>query len=184
MKIIVVGNGSSNLTKVHGKVIDTYDKVIRINDYVLEGFESFVGTKTDIWAMDTNTFSHNVEYYDRFETINESWVLPSFTFRASRAEISERLSKLVSNSYVSSFAMINEIREEINGFPSTGLLTLMTAISKFSDAFPISITGFDHFSGEIIDYWDMEWKMEVPHSGKKERAYVENKIEQKKLRRI
>jgi hypothetical protein len=184
MKIIVVGNGSSNLTKRRGELVDDYDKVIRINDYVVDGFESFVGTKTNIWAMDTKVFDCNIEYPKRFEAIDEIWILPSFAFSGSRAEIFNRLSKRTSNMYISDFTMVGQLQNDVEAFPSTGVQTLQTAISKFSDALPIDIMGFDHFTGRVIDYWDKKWKQYVPHTGAKEKQYVENKIREKKLCRI
>lgn len=49
--LVVVGNGGSTLNCKNGRFIDNCDVVIRIKKFVLEGFEEFVGTKTDIWAM-------------------------------------------------------------------------------------------------------------------------------------
>jgi len=184
MRILVVGNGSSNLTKRRGELVNRYDKVIRINDYVLDGFESFVGTKTNIWAMDTAVFHSNIEHPKRFEAIDEIWVLPSFAFSGSRAEIFDRLSKRTSNIYISAFTMVGQLQNDVEAFPSTGVQTLQTAISKFSDALPIDIMGFDHFTGRVIDYWDKEWKQKVPHTGAKEKRYVENKIRENKMSRI
>lgn len=48
-KIIIVGNGPSVLDNSLGNIIDSYDAVVRFNDYKLIGFEKHVGTKTDIW---------------------------------------------------------------------------------------------------------------------------------------
>lgn len=49
MKIVVVGNGSSVLNYEFGKLIDTFDEVVRFNFYEIEGYEKHVGTKTTIW---------------------------------------------------------------------------------------------------------------------------------------
>ena len=57
MKVIVIGNAPSVLLNEFGSTIDTFDKVIRMNDYKISGFEKHVGTKTDIYVR-----SHNPEY--------------------------------------------------------------------------------------------------------------------------
>ena len=48
-KVAVVGNGSYELGKKSGKEIDAHDIVIRMNNYVIEGFEEDYGTRTDVW---------------------------------------------------------------------------------------------------------------------------------------
>ena len=47
--VVLIGNGSSVLNQRLGKVIDTFDLVVRFNHYNLNGFEEWVGTKTDFW---------------------------------------------------------------------------------------------------------------------------------------
>jgi hypothetical protein len=48
-KICIVGNGPSALKNKRGKMIDSCDRVIRMNDFVLEGYDEFIGSKTDVW---------------------------------------------------------------------------------------------------------------------------------------
>jgi hypothetical protein len=60
--IVIVGNGSSSLNNKNGSFIDTCDIVIRIKDFTTEGFEQFVGTKTDIWCTKWFCYKpHNVK---------------------------------------------------------------------------------------------------------------------------
>jgi len=60
MKAIVIGNSPSVLEYEYGKFIDEYfDVVIRCNWYRIEGFEKYVGTKTDVWS-----FRHSPEFID------------------------------------------------------------------------------------------------------------------------
>jgi len=184
MKIVIIGNGPSCLDKRNGKDIDRYDTVIRINDYAIDGFESFVGTKTDIWAMDTKVFSWNQKYLDRFKTIKNIWVLPSLAFSSSRKEIRDRLCELSANLFVSELEDVKKINEEIQGFPSTGLMAIQTAIRKFPGSIPIDIMGFDHFDNNRTEYWNNETKKKIPHLIGKERQYVEKRIKEGKLFRI
>ena len=43
--ILVIGNGESILKKRLQAKIDNFDKVLRINNYIINDFELFVGTK-------------------------------------------------------------------------------------------------------------------------------------------
>lgn len=49
-KAILLGNGSKVLEHKVGYLIDQFDCVVRFNNFVIEGFEEFVGTKTDVIA--------------------------------------------------------------------------------------------------------------------------------------
>lgn len=46
-KILLVGNGPIVLSKKMGNIVDTFDVVVRFNNFKIEGYEEFVGTKTD-----------------------------------------------------------------------------------------------------------------------------------------
>ncbi len=48
-KIIVVGNGTSLLDKKNGSLIDSYEEVVRFNEYETKKYEENVGSKTTIW---------------------------------------------------------------------------------------------------------------------------------------
>ena len=50
-KVAVVGNSPYEIGKKSGKEIDSHDIVIRMNNYVIEGFEEDYGTKEDIWIF-------------------------------------------------------------------------------------------------------------------------------------
>lgn len=49
--IMVVGNSPIELGKNKGKLIDSFDIVIRFNNFELKGFEKDYGSKTNIWAI-------------------------------------------------------------------------------------------------------------------------------------
>ena len=46
--ILVIGNGESILKKRLQKKIDSFNTILRINNYIIKDYELFVGTKTDI----------------------------------------------------------------------------------------------------------------------------------------
>ena len=46
--ILIVGNGEGILEEKKGSLIDSFDTVVRLGQYVLDGYEEYTGTKTDI----------------------------------------------------------------------------------------------------------------------------------------
>ncbi len=51
MNILLIGNGPSALSQEMGATIDAFDgTVVRFNHYLTHGFETHVGTRTDVWA--------------------------------------------------------------------------------------------------------------------------------------
>lgn len=49
-RIIVVGNNLSALEKKQATLIDSYDIVLRFGKGILQGWEEYIGYKTDIWS--------------------------------------------------------------------------------------------------------------------------------------
>ena len=45
-KIAIVSNSPENLNNENGKLIDSYDVVVRFNFSIVKGFEKNIGTKT------------------------------------------------------------------------------------------------------------------------------------------
>jgi hypothetical protein len=55
-RIVIVGNGGGSIDSKNGKFIDDSDIVLRIKKFSTEGFEEYVGSKTNIWF--TKWFSY------------------------------------------------------------------------------------------------------------------------------
>ena len=51
MKVLLVGNSSIDESKKYGEVIDDFDLVVRMNRYQIDGFENYIGSKTNIWVL-------------------------------------------------------------------------------------------------------------------------------------
>ena len=52
MKVLIVGNSSIDKSKEVGFMIDQeFDIVIRMNRYRIEGYEEYLGTKTNTWVL-------------------------------------------------------------------------------------------------------------------------------------
>jgi len=63
LKIIIIANGPNALDFKAGKLIDSFDIVIRMNCYQIEGYEEHIGSKTDVWVT-TNDFDRFISEYD------------------------------------------------------------------------------------------------------------------------
>ena len=50
-KIILVGNAPTNLDNEFGNLINSYDIIIRFNEFVIKEYEKNIGTKTSIWVI-------------------------------------------------------------------------------------------------------------------------------------
>ena len=58
MKVVVIGNGENVLHHKHGKFIDSCDRVIRINQFVINGYEEHIGSKLDIYCAKWHKIVH------------------------------------------------------------------------------------------------------------------------------
>lgn len=71
MRVCIVGNGEVALKSKHKSFIDNSEVVIRMGSYVTEGFEDFVGSKTDIIASGTSLlkFWKNIKRITRDDVV-------------------------------------------------------------------------------------------------------------------
>lgn len=78
LKIIVIANGPNALDYEAGELIDSFDIIIRMNCFQIEGYEQYIGSRTDIWVT-TNDFDRFILEYDgllekrRHESFKENW---------------------------------------------------------------------------------------------------------------
>src|SRR5690606_31863547 len=94
--ICCVGNGPSILNVEAGKKIDSYDCVIRFNNFRVRDFEKNVGERTDVWVTRVDdTIKYREEKFIRsYGIINhckrtgymQSWI-PDFKDKYSEMEI-------------------------------------------------------------------------------------------------
>jgi hypothetical protein len=70
--MILVGNGHSALSKLAGKQIDSFDTVVRFSWFWVDGYEQYVGSKTDIWAT-TIYCSQRLRENNFQQVIAHSW---------------------------------------------------------------------------------------------------------------
>jgi hypothetical protein len=51
MSVLLIGNSDINKDKKYGNKIDEFDIVVRMNRYKIEGYEEYLGTKTNTWVL-------------------------------------------------------------------------------------------------------------------------------------
>ncbi|EAL0605553.1 TPA: glycosyltransferase family 29 protein [Campylobacter jejuni] len=83
--ICVVGNSPCELNKNRGHIIDSYDIVIRFNNYKIKGFEKDYGSKTNVWAISPALETITIKDLSQFDFIvsNDSSFYTSLFERSS-----------------------------------------------------------------------------------------------------
>lgn len=132
---IVIGNAPTLLLKSFGNEIDSYDRVIRLNDFEIEGWESHVGTRTDIHVR-----AKNYEYRQRIaKEFKEIWLKPGWNKyqKYGYTPYDDMESPNIN-------IMKNVKHKNSTVSKSTGFCAIETAISKYySQGNPIHILGFN-----------------------------------------
>jgi hypothetical protein len=94
-RAIVIGNSPSVLEYEYGKFIDEYfDIVLRCNWYQINGYEKYVGTKTNIWFTRlSKTFVDAYKHPNKFHKLDNSvydvdeyWLRVGSTFKGETDE--------------------------------------------------------------------------------------------------
>lgn len=173
MKVIIVGNAASLLNKTNGKLIDSFDKVIRCNECIINGYEQFTGSKTDILAVPANEILERIinkkgktSNEDYINNVSEIWYtrFPKWVEKtiktASLSIYNNKTFKYISDK---DFDYINDIFKGVH-YPSTGAVAVYLAITRFTNH-KIFITGFDGFQTNHY-YSSEETDKEIDNVGK------------------
>ena len=166
MKLIIIGNGI--VSEALGHEIDKFDTVIRLGGYKIKGYESCVGSKTDI---------HSVAKIEHTEPGTKIWL-------ANPNGLAELPQPAVTEAYPNGFIKNDtymEMTEFVGGNPTLGTLTILMALKygKYFYDSPITVSGFDFTkNGWPRYYWDMtpEIMENVRHYGKNERHILKSLI--------
>tara|TARA_R110000772_G_scaffold266171_1_gene388289 strand:+ start:5750 stop:6331 length:582 start_codon:yes stop_codon:yes gene_type:complete len=151
-EILVIGNGDSVLKLDAGLAIDSFDgPIVRLNRAITKGFESKVGTRTDVWATGGDTY-----YHFRLPELGAKtllMVIPSIAdahkewlwwrFNQDR-EPGQELINITKDEYSS----LSEKGASLG--PSTGLLSVGYYLNK---GYRVHHYGFDHFLSVKVHYW-------------------------------
>jgi len=147
----VIGGGPGMMQeKGLGKLIDSFDDVIRVNWYRIKGYEEFVGTRVDYWVTDLRPLKHEAppEY---LEQIKEVWVYPFYEFSPETQRGHVKFcpdTKIVSskNFYLWTYSFIPGKRWPTNGFGA-----LMYTLTRLKPD-KLLLAGFDTLLDPTAEY--------------------------------
>ena len=182
--IIIIGNGCSVLSKKNGKCIDKFSKVVRLGQFQIDGFEDYIGSKTDIistshWKLNRNRLTktktiicvpfHYKEQYKQDELfINRDFkdLLDNILYIDTQEDYH----------YIwDNFKNINPPfkRGEVNF--SLGFKTIFLIMKLFPDS-KVTVTGFDFFKTGW--YWKKDHNRDIAncHPYLYEKLYLKRMI--------
>lgn len=167
-KIILVGNGPNILENPKGSLIDSYDEVVRFNNFHIEGFEQFTGTKTTLWSTFFKADSPMAEKHDRILCTHEKDIptIPhTEVFHISALFYNKIWNDLKRR--VQWYKGLNH-DEEPKLLVTSGLM-VATWFLNVLEIETIDLIGFDHFSKEksgLHHYWiNRSFKKPAEHNG-------------------
>jgi hypothetical protein len=172
-KVIVVGNGPSVLGSGLGKFIDSFDHVVRFNNFAIKGFEKDVGTKTTLWA------THGVDQHPiGCDSLPDQMLLVPYrktTYNIKKIWSVDRSFYDLTRDRIKAFSSWPE-EEKHNLLCSTGVTTICWLLHKYNLK-NINAVGFDHFSKITTSahhYWNNK-KFLKPreHDGESEHLLLE-----------
>ena len=155
--IAIVGNAGYLKDARLGKIIDSHDLVLRMNNFHIHGFEAAIGTRTDIFI--TNFSAHTVEL-DRAEVREARFILSSRpnNFRKNRRfgireifgrNITSGMLKIGRNDvFAPPLDRFTEWTAQLGEYPTTGAMAiLLISDMLLAHCGRVYIAGFSFFEG-------------------------------------
>jgi SAM-dependent methyltransferase len=141
--VVLVGNGPSAISSSLGRMIDSFDEVVRFNNYATVGFEDKVGSKTTLWSTyflnnDTNDKHHRAlcthETRQPPIPLPEVYRVPAFFFDRVRKSVQDR------HRWANGFSDSGSNLLASSGLTVTAFLLDLVGVEQ------VHLVGFDHFS--------------------------------------
>ena len=158
MKIAVIGNGACALNTLTGDIIDRCDHIVRLGNFVISGYEKFVGGRTTIIGTTRRKI-------DNIHLANLIWYVEDMT--------SQENSDMIRNLKYTDDMSIYSYR------PTIGTRILQKVLDTFEPA-EVYVKGFDFLSTGW--YWNQEHSYgAVSHPTILEKIYYRKLIRGKKI---
>lgn len=154
-KIAIVGNSPSLKDSKLGNLIDTYDYIIRVNNYNIVGYEQNVGTRVDLWAT---AASRSYKGLIRDVEPQETLCVIGKNKQENKMLYAIEVAKTRLNMPENNFIMLDffqQISLELYAMhvqPSTGFRTIIWLSQVIQCS--ISTFGFDFFQSSNHHYYD------------------------------
>lgn len=188
--ILIVGNGPSAAGRELGEQIDSFDSIVRINNYVTDKMESSVGSRTDLWVNGAN---QGLKKRSQLPP-NILVMIPPEVLRYKGDAIYDRIKKrLRTSDYTMLPLPTMEAMEQSCGLtrPTTGFFAIYFFHQLGLD---VTIHGFDFFVGSKGHYFDnplSRWlkdkgiiKKAAKHDIAGEKAFIEGLIKAGEIKRL
>lgn len=155
--VAVIGNGPGVLAREAGDRLEACDLVCRFNDFRTDGFERYVGSRTDLWVCHAS--SMHLKAMDRFPAV--LLANPSPNHDHHRRVVTRFLRRALSAGAAPLFVDLDTVANlrrftgvlPAASHPSTGLIALYWLLGQ--GARPL-VHGFDNFSAARHHYGDGE----------------------------
>ena len=168
-RVLIIGNSPSVIEKAFGDIINKFPLIVRFNDFVIEGFEKYVGTKTDVWV---STFKSNKYTPSDFNEVY--YICPPFLLPNVQIPPDDNITLISGNFYES----INKLVDVKPLWASSGIVAIYYFLTRGYD---VVIHGFDFFESEKLHYYVDDAKM-VGHNPEKEKNAVMKLVRDKKIK--
>lgn len=180
MNIALVGNGRSLLGSNLGSIIDSYDVVVRFNNFVTTGYEVDVGARTDWWVR--NHLPETVHREEQFKKIilrlrgeeDQGW-------EADISYVPYQMAEKYPNQPIEIVPkeVYNDLKHcGLTRMPLTGTVVLHHILMRYT-MMEIAIAGFDclagapeslrHYHSEINNHYGRDTD---PHNAGEEQCYL------------
>ena len=186
--ILIIGNGPSASQHNLGNQIDSFDQVVRINNFVTKDMEDQVGSRTDIWVNGAN------QGLQKRTILPENIIvmIPPVVLQRKGEDIHPRIVRRLSTENYTLLSLdIMEKMESRCGLdrPTTGFFAIYFFYLLGLD---ITLHGFDFFVGSTAHYFDgpiKRWLKEKgvirkagKHNVSGEKEFVEDLIQKGKIK--
>jgi hypothetical protein len=174
MNLCIIGNGATALNTENGNFIDTCDIVIRLGKFVIENYETYVGSKTDIYVSRWYKCKSRPKHF--FESIKQLWIPRTYETREKKYDdlIEEHnikdIIRYIPNELVFSYKArypFRYIKKNVSKrgndelyccIPDSGIVAIDMA-RHFYPKHNIFICGFDNCSTGY--YWDINKNLDT-----------------------
>ncbi len=186
--VLIIGNGPSAIKEKRGQEIDSFDCIVRINNYVTDEMEVSVGSRTDVWVNGANQgLKLRNDIPDNILVMIPPVVL-DHKGDAIHARIQKRLG--TKDYTLLPIEIMSEMEKE-SGLdrPTTGFFAIYFFYLLGLD---ITLHGFDFFVGSTAHYFDgplKRWlkekgilKKAAKHDVDKEKEFVENLVQRGEIK--
>jgi len=177
---LLIGNGPSAVHKKAGELIDDFDgTVVRFNDYHIDGYEDFVGTRTDIWVVAKEISKSNKAKIVVYITTDSKY-LSDTSFTKIKKMYPKKLVIPISRDQMRSMSLDDTNFSGGKGANSSGasFVNFLTGMGH-----KVFLHGFDHFDQPVHHYGDSV-KLVAYHSSASEKPLFDELERQGKVVRF